>query len=77
MPQGTLTKDWHTGRRLLKAGSVVNVTINKYNELEAGGYFSLQPESKIKPEPAKRGFGIFEKKDADAPLEAIDSEGDE
>lgn len=76
MPQGILTKDWHTGRRLLKAGAEVNVTINKYKELEAGGYFSTQ-QPKLKSETMKRFLGLVEKKDEDAPKEAIDSEGDE
>jgi hypothetical protein len=71
MPKGTLTKEWHTGRRLLKPGAVVNVTKDKYNELELGGYFAEpKPERKALP------FTRFMKTEAgDAP--EVKHEGDE
>ena len=70
MPKGTLTKEWHTGRRLLKPGSVVNVTIEKYRELEIGGYFS-EP----KPE-RKASITRFTKTEADD-TPVVKDEGDE
>ena len=71
MPQGRLTKEWHTGRRLLKPGSLVNVTIEKYKELEAAGYFS-ETKTERKAAPITR----FTKTEAQvAPV--VKDEGDE
>ena len=71
MPQGRLTKEWHTGRRLLKPGSLVNVTNEKYKELESLGYFSEQ-KTERKAAPITR----FTKTEAQvAPV--VKDEGDE
>ena len=74
MPKGILTKPYDTGRRVLPIGAEVNVTWDKFREMESAGYFS---EAKPLKAETHKLFAALKKKDEEAPAEAIDSEGDE